>query len=80
MARFVFSAGQSAAWISGCRSASRLVQPGPAVAILEALRTVCGIGGVRYLRKMLDVVLFPEIWKLRTDLLPNTPLAQVRPA
>ena len=27
-----------------------------------------GTGGVRYLRKMLDVVLFPEIWKLRTDL------------
>ena len=24
--------------------------------------------GVGYLRKMLDVVLFPEIWKLRTDL------------
>jgi tryptophan 2,3-dioxygenase len=27
-----------------------------------------GTGGVPYLRKMLDVVLFPEIWKLRTDL------------
>ncbi len=27
-----------------------------------------GTGGVGYLRKMLDVVLFPEIWKLRTDL------------
>ncbi len=27
-----------------------------------------GTGGVSYLRKMLDVVLFPEIWKLRTDL------------
>ena len=26
-----------------------------------------GTGGVGYLRKMLDVVLFPEIWKLRTD-------------
>jgi len=25
-----------------------------------------GTGGVSYLRKMLDVVLFPEIWKLRT--------------
>jgi hypothetical protein len=24
--------------------------------------------GVGYLRKMLDTVLFPEIWKLRTDL------------
>ncbi len=27
-----------------------------------------GTGGVSYLRKMLDVVLFPEIWALRTDL------------
>ena len=27
-----------------------------------------GTGGVSYLRQMLDVVLFPEIWKLRTDL------------
>ena len=27
-----------------------------------------GTGGVSYLRKMLDVVLFPELWKVRTDL------------
>ena len=27
-----------------------------------------GTGGVSYLRKMLDVVLFPELWTLRTDL------------
>ena len=27
-----------------------------------------GPGGVSYLRKMLDVVLFPEIWRLRTNL------------
>ena len=27
-----------------------------------------GTGGVSYLRKMLDVVLFPEIWRLRTAL------------
>ncbi len=27
-----------------------------------------GTGGVSYLRKMLDVVLFPELWKMRTDL------------
>ncbi|HSH98953.1 MAG TPA: tryptophan 2,3-dioxygenase [Reyranella sp.] len=27
-----------------------------------------GTGGVQYLRKMLDVVLFPELWRLRTDL------------
>ncbi|HVG03878.1 MAG TPA: tryptophan 2,3-dioxygenase [Burkholderiaceae bacterium] len=27
-----------------------------------------GTSGVAYLRKMLDVVLFPELWKVRTDL------------
>ncbi|KAA0181372.1 tryptophan 2,3-dioxygenase [Cupriavidus gilardii] len=27
-----------------------------------------GTEGVSYLRKMLDIVLFPELWKLRTDL------------
>ena len=27
-----------------------------------------GTGGVSYLRKMLDVVMFPEIWRLRTNL------------
>jgi tryptophan 2,3-dioxygenase len=27
-----------------------------------------GTGGVSYLRKMLDVVLFPELWALRTEL------------
>jgi tryptophan 2,3-dioxygenase len=27
-----------------------------------------GTSGVAYLRKMLDVVLFPELWRLRTDL------------
>ena len=27
-----------------------------------------GTGGVSYLRKMLDVVLFPEIWQIRSDL------------
>jgi tryptophan 2,3-dioxygenase len=27
-----------------------------------------GTGGVSYLRKMLDVVLFPEIWSVRTQL------------
>ena len=27
-----------------------------------------GTGGISYLRKMLDVVLFPEIWSLRTEL------------
>ena len=27
-----------------------------------------GTGGVQYLRRMLEVVLFPELWRLRTDL------------
>ena len=27
-----------------------------------------GTGGISYLRQMLDTVLFPEIWRLRTDL------------
>ena len=27
-----------------------------------------GTSGVSYLRRMLDVVLFPELWSLRTDL------------
>jgi tryptophan 2,3-dioxygenase len=27
-----------------------------------------GTHGVSYLRRMLDVVLFPELWKVRTDL------------
>jgi tryptophan 2,3-dioxygenase len=27
-----------------------------------------GTSGVAYLRKMLDVTLFPELWSLRTDL------------
>jgi tryptophan 2,3-dioxygenase len=27
-----------------------------------------GTGGVSYLRKMREVVLFPELWQLRTDL------------
>ncbi len=31
-------------------------------------RGIGGTGGVSYLRKMLDVVLFPEIWSLRTEL------------
>jgi tryptophan 2,3-dioxygenase len=36
--------------------------------IIGFKRGTGGTGGVPYLRKMLDVVLFPEIWKLRTDL------------
>ena len=47
------------------RVQSRLGRLSPSLIVLRA---ACGIGGVRYLRKMLDVVLFPEIWKLRTDL------------
>ena len=36
--------------------------------IIGFKRGTGGTGGVNYLRSMLDVVLFPEIWKLRTDL------------
>ena len=36
--------------------------------IIGSKRGTGGTGGVSYLRKMLDVVLFPEIWRLRTDL------------
>lgn len=36
--------------------------------IIGFKRGTGGTGGVSYLRKMLDVVLFPELWKLRTDL------------
>ncbi|MES2633485.1 MAG: tryptophan 2,3-dioxygenase [Pseudomonadota bacterium] len=36
--------------------------------IIGFKRGTGGTGGVSYLRKMLDVVLFPEIWRLRTSL------------
>ena len=36
--------------------------------IIGFKRGTGGTGGVSYLRKMLDVVLFPEIWSLRTNL------------
>lgn len=36
--------------------------------IIGFKRGTGGTSGVAYLRKMLDVVLFPELWKLRTDL------------
>lgn len=36
--------------------------------IIGFKRGTGGTGGVNYLRKMLDVVLFPEIWRLRTEL------------
>jgi tryptophan 2,3-dioxygenase len=36
--------------------------------IIGFKRGTGGTPGVSYLRKMLEVVLFPEIWKLRTDL------------
>jgi tryptophan 2,3-dioxygenase len=36
--------------------------------IIGFKRGTGGTSGVGYLRKMLEVVLFPEIWKLRTDL------------
>ena len=36
--------------------------------IIGFKRGTGGTSGVNYLRKMLDVVLFPELWQLRTDL------------
>ena len=36
--------------------------------IIGFKRGTGGTGGVSYLRKMLDVVLFPELWQVRTDL------------
>jgi tryptophan 2,3-dioxygenase len=36
--------------------------------IIGFKRGTGGTSGVGYLRKMLDVVLFPEIWSIRTDL------------
>lgn len=36
--------------------------------VIGVKRGTGGTGGVSYLRKMLDVVLFPEIWRLRTAL------------
>ena len=36
--------------------------------IIGFKRGTGGTGGASYLRKMLDVVLFPELWQLRTDL------------
>ncbi|MDO5625651.1 MAG: tryptophan 2,3-dioxygenase [Pseudomonadota bacterium] len=36
--------------------------------IIGFKRGTGGTGGVSYLRKMLDVVLFPELWQLRTEL------------
>lgn len=36
--------------------------------IIGVKRGTGGTAGVSYLRKMLDVVLFPELWNLRTDL------------
>jgi tryptophan 2,3-dioxygenase len=36
--------------------------------IIGLKRGTGGTGGVSYLRRMLDVVLFPELWKVRTEL------------
>ena len=36
--------------------------------IIGFKRGTGGTSGVGYLRRMLDVVLFPELWKARTDL------------
>ena len=40
----------------------------PVERIIGYKRCPGGTSGVGYLRQMLDGVLFPEIWKLRTDL------------
>ena len=36
--------------------------------VIGAKRGTGGTSGVGYLRRMLDVVLFPELWSLRTEL------------
>jgi tryptophan 2,3-dioxygenase len=36
--------------------------------IIGFKRGTGGTAGVSYLRKMLDVVLFPELWQVRTQL------------
>jgi tryptophan 2,3-dioxygenase len=36
--------------------------------VIGFMRGTGGTSGVAYLRRMLDVVLFPELWKVRTDL------------
>ena len=36
--------------------------------VIGLKRGTGGTGGVSYLRRMLDVELFPELWHLRTDL------------
>jgi len=36
--------------------------------IIGLKRGIGGTSGVSYLRHMLDVVLFPELWKVRTKL------------
>ena len=36
--------------------------------IIGFKRGTGGTSGVAYLRRMLDVVLFPELWKVRTEL------------
>jgi tryptophan 2,3-dioxygenase len=36
--------------------------------IIGFKRGTGGTAGVSYLRKMLDVVLFPELWRVRTEL------------
>ena len=41
---------------------------GDLVGAADFKRGTGGTSGVGYLRKMLDVVLFPEIWTLRTAL------------
>jgi hypothetical protein len=61
--RFIkpFAEGVKAVQDQGCRYIVQIGDPG------GHTQTSGSTSGVGYLRKMLDVVLFPEIWKLRTD-------------
>ena len=52
--------------LAACAPSSDPASSTPRVARLSI--ATGGTGGVYYLRKMLNIVLFPEIWKLRTDL------------
>jgi len=53
-------------------SSLNLFAASPAMFVLERIiglkRGTGGTSGVSYLRKMLEVELFPELWKLRTEL------------
>ena len=54
--------------IDGYNAAMRAAHVTTVERVIGFKRGTGGTSGVGYLRKMLDVVLFPEIWKLRTEL------------